>query len=717
MEPIQWNPTVTKRTAEPLVREFSEPWTSNAIKNQFFHYKTHFGIIIKQDTKFTMTIETRSTIENLYFYCLTDSLLGTFLILDLQKDKNSTKCITTTSDCVPMISVSHNVPAVITIETSHWIPLPIFDSEDVTFVTSETVEFEFYKNVQIYGFVENYYTQMLLSTNDIINLKTTGCSLYLGLQTQTDVIEYYDYLTENDNYLNDSVKSSSINRAMLFIRSEQCYNECSNNSSETYFSPHYISVIGNIETFLHPAKGASWILLQKFAEYYNKKENIYGFGETFNLWNDIFATLYQQKYRNKELVKYAYPYTFVSTFNYEEGVFLEQWDYEEKLILFISLFGYDGTDTPLKEFRVRYLSRDMANPFTGFIHVLLEMFLDSYDINLLPFLSKVINFKQCTIPLLSPVLELRLLSGRPIMPAIDFNINLSELQVQSMERDLREISPLMLLKKIRKMYFEVEFKILSPVDLNGICLYLNNECQNITEHVMKLNLALNVYSVHIVKEIGSNLYISKMLYHTVSKNMTILVEVIKVDEYSRHVPFVNYFFEFQGYRDITCLQLFINYNDMTIRLKQLEEKMHHLFKNDLYFSISVKRNDCIIFEYKFIAWLERKEGLVDVIHKFQVNDTLNIYHVEPDRFKLNSIKYGNAKNNNFLFTNIGLHNIEDSGDFKIYSHVIKELDKFNKNHDVDLSYNAHYQISLTYYANVLISKGMEKDIPRDWIES
>lgn len=635
----------------------------------------------------------------LYFYCLTDTPTGTFNMINFAGETNSTRTLTANFNCVPMISVSHNIPIVMTIETKNWIPLPIFDSNDVTLATSLEIESTFYENIQIFGFIENYYTQMLLSANDIINIKLSGYSLYQGLQNHIDVVEYYDYLTASKNFY------SSLDRTILFIRSEKCYDDsCSN----TYFNSHWISVIDEIENFLKPTKESSWILLEKFAHYYNRKEIVDGFGEIFNLWNDIFAILYQQKFQTKNNLS---KFSFNSVSNYRKGFPFIKWSYEEKLNLFMCFFGYDGTDTLLREFRIRY-----NNNFNNIIPIILEIFLDIYDINLLPFLQKIIPFKNYNIPLLSPDLELRVLSGHSVMPAVDFNINPTQLQIRSKERDLRKISPLMLLKKARNIYFLVKFAIESPIDLTGRCLYLNNKCHQIEGNSIKLKLLNNVYSIYIAEEVDNNLYVSELTYHTISKNMLIQVKIDKIEENKIFLPFVHYNFDAQGISDIVFLRMFINYKDMTLAIKQLTDQIHDYFKDDLYFSLSLERNGSLIFKYEFFgASSQNKQSLINVVHKFKINDKINIYHREPHRLQINIPDYNNESPTNiFVFTNVGLHNVADGNGFKFISADIKRIDKFMKNYSVDLSYNPLFQFYFAYYIRMLLSNNLKSYIPNHW---
>lgn len=199
--------------------------------------------------------------------------------------------------------------------------------------------------------------------------------------------------------------------------------------------------------------------------------------------------------------------------------------------------------------------------------------------------------------------------------------------------------------------------------------------------------------------------------------MSIQIVVKKIQESNISLPFVYYYFRAQCLEDKIFLQIFINYKDMTIRLKQLFGDIHRYFENQLYFFISLKRNGCTIFEYKFFGRQQIQQQLLNVVHKFQVHDTMNIYHLEPDRLKVNLKGYNMAvKNNTFVFTNIGLQNVADKKDCKITLLGIEKVDKFNRNYNIDLSYNIYYKILFTHYKKLLISKDLKKNIPNNWID-
>ncbi|XP_043462008.1 uncharacterized protein LOC122498380 [Leptopilina heterotoma] len=681
---IQWNSYVTTRIVKPLIREFSDPWTKNLIQNQFYHYKTHFGIIIKEGSKISLSVEAASTIENLFFYCLADAPDGSFNILDLAGKSNFSKSYTAYYDCVPMMSVSNNVPVTIRIKTREWLPLPMFDSNDVTLHSSEKDESEFYQKVQVYGFVENYYTQMLLSVRDIENLKSSSSSLYVGLLNQIEVVEYYDYLTTIHTYEKKDILSSLkfIDRTSLFIRSERCneYNVL-NSATCSNFNFHWISVTDNIEAFLQPERGSSWILLQQFAHYYNRKETDVSFGETYNLWNDMFAIMYQQRFRKQNnRVNTDLPYKLNDIFSYQYGKLFPQWNYEEKLSLFISLFGYDGTDTNLREFRIRHMPNNqvVTSYFpSNIVPTILEIFFDLYDINLLPFLKKVINFDEHS--LLNYDFELLLATGKNVMPAVDSRIKPTDLSIRSEERDLREISPLMLMTEMEINYVKVAFKIISPIDLTNCCLYLNNKCHTIYFWMMHLELPAGVYSVYIAEKKGENVYASDITYHSIKNYSYIKVDVRNIPE-DIASPLIHYSFDVLDVNDNVFINIFIKYSDMTLRIKELHNEISGNSTNDdEYFSINLKRNDSSIMKYS-CSHYSLYQTFSPVLQVIKINDEITIYHQDADRLKLNLEWEDQVAENSytFLVTNVGLNPIIPESKVKSESDVKKAVNYFNR---------------------------------------
>ncbi|XP_051168488.1 uncharacterized protein LOC127286175 [Leptopilina boulardi] len=135
---LPWNLTLTARAIEPLVRDNSGSLTNQRTKYQTFNDNTNFGIIIKQGTTFSLTVETPSKIEDLKFFCFPYPQHEKKLIkLNLTGKTNCTNTLTTNYDCVPMVSASKNVPLRMIIKTKNWFPLSTNNSNDVSLPKSQ----------------------------------------------------------------------------------------------------------------------------------------------------------------------------------------------------------------------------------------------------------------------------------------------------------------------------------------------------------------------------------------------------------------------------------------------------------------------------------------------------------------------------------------------------------------------------------------------------
>ncbi|XP_051168981.1 uncharacterized protein LOC127286551 [Leptopilina boulardi] len=704
---INWNKEEIERTVKPSVRKFKNSWQYNMYEGPFYQYKKHFGIIIKKNTTFTLTIETSKDIEELKFFCPTQKTEN-FIEVDFHSNGNSTTELTTNFDCVPLLSVSYNVPVVVKIKTKNWTILPIFDSRNLTFLTSQKHEHKFYKKIQTYGFVENYYTQMLVSANDIKEILSKNLSLFVGLQNQVDIIKYYNYLTGASRYVdaNDSLSYFLVNKQRFFFRTER-------NSELAYSNQNWIVFSEGIKNTLQSNRGRKWVTLHEIAHYYDISNDAFGFGPTVEIWTNIFSALYQNKFISKN---YWFKFSksdeknFISF--YQNNVPFVQWGKREKLQFLLNLFAYDGTDKSFREFNIRYYSKEHIHK-NVVIPLILEVFFDLYNINLLPFLKKVINF-NVTTPLVNPDLELRLLSANPVMPAIDFNLKPTELSARSREKDWRQSLPLMLIRKMKKKYVNVTFTIESPIDITNSCLYLNNNCHTIVGKLINIKLLSDVYSSYIAKEENGNLYISDVNYHIISQETKIHLIVNEITQNSVFLPLVYYEFDAFGFSDRRFLKIFINFKTMTIGIQQLFGTIHDYFSDELYFSISLKRNGSLIFNYDFFGTQEN-EQLINVTHKLKVNDKIYMFHAEPSRLMFNSKEYNNLENNTFVLTNIGLKDVNDNN-FKFLFLDIKRIDEFNSNYNIELSNNALYQIYFSHYIRRLRFNNMIEYIPKSWIE-
>ncbi|XP_051167243.1 uncharacterized protein LOC127285327 isoform X3 [Leptopilina boulardi] len=700
--PVKWNEVETERIVKPSVRKFQNSWKNNMYHGLVFHYKKHFGIIIRKDTTFTLTIESSQKIENLKFVCPFESS-DKFLEINFADTQNSTRNLTTNLDCVPLLTVSYNVPVVVKIKTKNWSVLPVFDSRNLTFLTSHKAEQEFYKNIQTYGFVENHQTQMILSANDVKEILSEKLSLFVGLQNQADIIKYYNYLTGASRYVdkNDSLTYYLVDKQRHFFRTEK------DDYVSGYYKGNWITLSGGVDEVLQQNRAQEWIELHEIAHYYDIEHHSLGLGQNMEIWTNIFCFLYESKfYSNKQ----REPNKNELAEFYQNSKSFEKWSYAKKLQFLMTLFAFDGTDKSFREFNIRYYSKENK---LNVITLILEVFLDLYNINVLPFLKKVLNFK-IDIPFISPDIEFRLLTGHPVMPAIDFNIKPTELKARSRENDWRPSLSLMLLRKMKKKLVDVTFTIESPVDLTKCCLYLNNVCRDIVGNLMNIKLQADVYSIFIADEKNGKIYISKIDYYTISKETKIHLIVNEIPQNEVFFPLVNYKFSALGLGDENFLNILINYKHMTIGLEELLKNVHVYFEGKLYFLVSLERNGSSIFEYKINGTQENNEPLINVRHKLIVNDKIHIYHAEPGRFRLHSKKYNDLIHNTFIVTDVGLKNVENN-ELQFISSDIKRIDEFYSKHIVDLSNNALYKIYFAHYIRKLRFNGLEKYIPNSWV--
>ncbi|XP_051167240.1 uncharacterized protein LOC127285327 isoform X2 [Leptopilina boulardi] len=700
--PVKWNEVETERIVKPSVRKFQNSWKNNMYHGLVFHYKKHFGIIIRKDTTFTLTIESSQKIENLKFVCPFESS-DKFLEINFARTQNSTRNLTTNLDCVPLLTVSYNVPVVVKIKTKNWSVLPVFDSKNLTFLTSHKPEQEFYKNIQTYGFVENHQTQMIVSAKDVKEILSEKLSLFVGLQNQADIIKYYNYLTGASRYVdkNDSLTYYLVDKQRHFFRTEI------NENAAGLYKSCWITLTYGVDDVLQQKRAKKWIELHEIAHYFDIQYDLLGFGPTTEIWTNIFAFLYESKFysntqrepNKNELAEF-----------YQNSKSFEKWSYAKKLQFLMTLFAFDGTDKSFREFNIRYYSKkNKLNTIT----LILEVFLDLYNINVLPYLKKVLNFNT-NAPIVNPDIELLLITGHPVMPAIDFNIKPAELKARSRENDWRPSLPLMLLRKMKKKLVDVTFTIESPIDLTNCCLYLNNICHNIVGNLMNIKLQTDVYSSFIAEEKNGKIYISDIVYHTISKETKIHLIVNEMSRSGEFLPLAYYEFHALGYNDEIFAKILINYESMTIGINQFFKDVHVYFKGELYFSISLERNGSSIFEYKINSTQEKEEPLINVKHKLIVNDKIHIYHPEPGRFWLHWNKYNELKHNTFVVTNVGLKLVGDN-DLNISSDI-KRIDEFHSKYNVDLSNNALYKFYFAHYIRTLRFNGLEKYIPNAWVQ-
>ncbi|XP_051155638.1 uncharacterized protein LOC127278128 [Leptopilina boulardi] len=631
---LQWNLDITTRIVEPLIQDYSEPWTSQRIQNQTFQYKTHFGIIIKQGTTFNLTVETPSEIENLYFYFLTDLPYEKLIILNLAGEKNMTKTLTTNFDGVPMISASKNVPLRIIIETKNWLSLPIYNSNDVSPSTLQEYQSEFYKNVKIYGFVENYYSQMLLSANDIDNLKLINYSLHLGLYKQSNLIQNYDYstrLSANEDK-NEETFMSVMDRTTLFIRSVKC-----NQANNTQVSSPSILQSDN-----NSFNSTSNLTIQRCLETNLNRHFISGMDFSINPENLQSTNVKGDLKPNSPLMLTKETYVNV-TFTIESPTDLtnsclylnDKCHTIVGKVMIIKLLP-DVYSVYVKE-QIRgktYISDVKNHTISQFMSINVEVReaktevsqktennlkyeFDALGFADVVFLKIFINYKNMTI-------ELKQLLN-------NINKNFKLYFIISLERN-------------GSFVFEYEF-FGSPQN--------DQKLINVVEK-FQYNDLIRIYHVQ-PRRLESNFGGFDNRYQT---NNIILTQkgLQKVNYNETGLNHVKYLFYALGYDDRVFLKIYINYKTMTIELHQLLNDIHPNF--ELYFSISLERNGSSIFDYNFYGYPQNDQNLIKLIEKFQFNDIIHIYHVEPDRLNSNLGRFKNkAENNKFLLSNKGLQTV------------------------------------------------------------
>ncbi|XP_043478800.1 uncharacterized protein LOC122509097 [Leptopilina heterotoma] len=694
---VRWNSEAIVVSASPVVVNSFESSCNKLGYYAQFHHKTHFGIIVKKRTILNITVTSSEKIKYFKFFCYTQTPIHSLNEINFKKKANYSVIVEANFDCVPMITDSYEVPVEVEIRTRNWINLATFNTNKYRLSTSKDAETKFFDSVKTYGFVENYYTQMLLSSSEIRKIRKANLSLYIGLQNQANVIQYYDSLlgskriihspgSEYGNYIekrtvlfltltlcHDTVFPNNQHLDFTLKSSSGCRNEdesCNyvKEDCETGFLTRERIGYESVLPWLQPPENTRWILLHEFGHYYDVESDFLGFGYVGEAWNNIFAAFYQHK-----LELDGYWMTFEdsdktnATLNYQNGVPIHRWNNKEKQHFFISLFGYDGSDALFREFIYRHfqINKVTSCKTANIIPTLVEMFLDLHNINILPYLKKVVDFKNYTFPLVYPDLELRALSGNSLMPAIDFNKSSDDIQRMSQERDFRPFSSLILLPKVEKENISVQFSI-HPFNLNGECLYLNNECHVINNEMFDLKILANVYSIYIAAKRGDKLYMSEVIYRVISESSKIRIHVKEISKNEVFLPLVYYVVEALGYYDEVGFKIFINYQDKTISISQLTQNIHSDFKNEVYFSVKLTRNGETIFNYKFMG-SSNDDNTLNVIHDFKEDDLLHIFHAEPNRLKINnrSLEYINNETSNdiiLVLTKKGLLDIKDNDD-------------------------------------------------------
>ncbi|XP_043474777.1 mucin-2-like isoform X2 [Leptopilina heterotoma] len=580
---IEWKESEKKVSIDATLQNCGKTYCKETCRmiswyDRIYHHKTHFGIIVKSGTDITITLS--ANVDDLMFFCLSQSPMGEYIAIKLKEKKG--KSIKTNFDCVPMISDSYNRKVTVTIKTKSWIELPVFKSNDVT---SKETESAFYKDLQLYGFVENTYTQMLLSSEEITTIKKENYSLNDGLLNQKKVLKYYDSLFG----------------------------------------------VGTERDWLQPSGKSTWMLLTEFGHYYQIDDNLIGFGKVSDVWSMMFAVLFQRT--NGEEI---YSMTTLNSEHetvvkrYQSSDVIDKWSSEEKLHFFLSLFEYGGDDRILEEFHKRHASE--KSNFEGkvnIIPILVNLFLEMHQVNIFPYLEKVIDFKSYVEPLINADLELLLVTGRSVMPALDFNLSSTDWSNMIEKRGFKQTSALTLFSKVEEKPVGVKF-IISPFTepMRGISFYLNNKAHTIGTESFALTLPRDVYSVYIAEKS----YISDVRHHVIATNdSTITIHVKEIKENDISSPLIHSSINVNDGDGKPLLNVIINYKDKTISFLQLSNN----FQNNKL-SIQLRRDSKNIFSYVLSKSSNKITGTKT--YTFEMNDRLFIDYNKPENVIINGRK-------------------------------------------------------------------------------
>ncbi|XP_043474780.1 uncharacterized protein LOC122506574 isoform X5 [Leptopilina heterotoma] len=623
---IEWKESEKKVSIDATLQNCGKTYCKETCRmiswyDRIYHHKTHFGIIVKSGTDITITLS--ANVDDLMFFCLSQSPMGEYIAIKLKEKKG--KSIKTNFDCVPMISDSYNRKVTVTIKTKSWIELPVFKSNDVT---SKETESAFYKDLQLYGFVENTYTQMLLSSEEITTIKKENYSLNDGLLNQKKVLKYYDSLfgVGTERGLCNSRTISPEERTILFLM-----NTCPEGTCKKPRHSNQLIRIGDILDWLQPSGKSTWMLLTEFGHYYQIDDNLIGFGKVSDVWSMMFAVLFQRT--NGEEI---YSMTTLNSEHetvvkrYQSSDVIDKWSSEEKLHFFLSLFEYGGDDRILEEFHKRHASE--KSNFEGkvnIIPILVNLFLEMHQVNIFPYLEKVIDFKSYVEPLINADLELLLVTGRSVMPALDFNLSSTDWSNMIEKRGFKQTSALTLFSKVEEKPVGVKF-IISPFTepMRGISFYLNNKAHTIGTESFALTLPRDVYSVYIAEKS----YISDVRHHVIATNdSTITIHVKEIKENDISSPLIHSSINVNDGDGKPLLNVIINYKDKTISFLQLSNN----FQNNKL-SIQLRRDSKNIFSYVLSKSSNKITGTKT--YTFEMNDRLFIDYNKPENVIINGRK-------------------------------------------------------------------------------
>ncbi|XP_051175729.1 uncharacterized protein LOC127290930 [Leptopilina boulardi] len=338
------------------------------------HQKNQFGIIIAQHSEFFISIEADEKIKNFNFYCLDYSPTGG-KIIDFKGETNIQRNLTAINECVPVASVSYQIPINVTITATKWNYLPIFYSYGEN--KNKTIEDEgkFYDTIESYGFIENFYTQMLLTSRDVILLKASNSSLIKTLQKHTDVVRYYIKLLGENDY----------NQQSIFLRSNMYQNfECNSNFTNDWINANTIMEFFN-DNYGH----LNWCTLTKIGQFYEIKYFIKDLNIVGNVWRHLFANLYRKSIKHKELMVLPVVYSMTLKQHYFNAIPIQQWTSPLKVHFFKILFNYNNFESIFREFNRQHLKYSNLNEFNDIVYNLIEVFLVHQNLNILSHLRRI----------------------------------------------------------------------------------------------------------------------------------------------------------------------------------------------------------------------------------------------------------------------------------------------------------------------------------------
>ncbi|XP_051175732.1 DNA-directed RNA polymerase subunit beta''-like [Leptopilina boulardi] len=684
-----WDLTEKTVTINRPVQNQYKKLNSNIKIKELYHKKMHFEIIIAKNTNLTINVKSIGNLNNLYFYCLNDLSYWTVNILNYQGELNSTKTISSLYDCVPMISFSNKDAFQVTIKTKNWTFLPVLNYFEVkeTFEL-KIIENDFLNEIDTYGFVDSYYIQIFLSKRDALAIKNKY-NLIDELKIQANVIRYFNNLIANVDEENQTI----------FLRSIQCHPDvCEDNFYNIKDS--IITTLNITEFFTNKKEDCSSSLLQQIGRFYEVKYFNRDAYITEKVWLYIFIYFYSLKAKSTISIHH------IKGIVWNERIPYNEWNFLQKVKYFLYLFDIDGNKNHLifREFNNRYLQQS-KNKFSDIISILVQVFLEYKNVNILPYLNKA-NFT--------------------LMENSNSREHYNDLKIRLMCVEKFE------LKFISHSNGTIIINIKSPISINGLCLYINNNCIRIIETNVrqKINrrafyrfIKQNDNSIYFAAQINGELYIYENDNVNFKSNSFLSfynIEIKKVDKSVLYLPLIYY------YIDITCgenyelvSRIFINYKTSTIIFYYYKINSFSLNVN---FNITLENEEIIVFNENSIELKEQEYSQIVRKEKFQITDKLNIQLSNSNcQIDINNhleLRNYNRKINYFMsfdLTDIGLMKLSDSFEFDIVKSDVMRIRQFMTNYMNCLNTNVFYQRLLNHYAHLLISKGYSPIIVRKWL--